>query len=311
MRVLLAGALAGGCGAALPEPPPPHVRPTRRIPPAPVQAAAQGGTTDGFVALAPPGNERVGIRAGSFTMGSTSPEVIDAIRTCSGEPLGDMEFCEEKLEFANELSAHEVYLSAFWIDRTEVTVAQYRTCSGAGVCPELPYASGGTRFDVPDFPAVMVSWPDARRFCAWVGGGLPTEAQWERAARGARGNRYPWGNVYNPFLANHGRLAWDDLDDSDGYLEMAPVGSFLDGATADGIVDLAGNVEEWVADFYAPSYEEASVMDPKGPSSGDERVLRGGSYAHQRAGLRSSARGHALPDERRSYRGFRCAYDSG
>lgn len=307
---LLLAALCGACSGALPEPGPPGTRPTRRVPPAPVRAAIEGSSTDGFLALAPPPSERVHVMAGTFTMGSTTDEVVSAIALCAAEPLGDPESCEQRGEYANELSAHEVYLSEYWIDRAEVTVERYRACVGTGECPELPYAAGGARFDSPSLPAVLVSWADARRFCAWAGGRLPTEAEWERAARGRSGRRYPWGDVYNAFLSNHGRLAWSDLDDGDGFLELSPVGSFPDGAAEGGILDLAGNAEEWVADWYAPSYPEATAVNPKGPAAGDDRVVRGGSYTHARSALRSAARGHALPDERRSWRGFRCVYSA-
>ena len=296
------------CVGAVP-PPQPRARPTRHVPPAPVRAKASAETTEGFVALVTPGFERVEIHAGTFMMGSAQPEVAAAEQACVAEPLGDPEICDKR-EYANEMWQHDVYVNAFWIDRTEVTVERYRACINTGGCPELPYASGGARFDVPELPVVLVSWFDARRFCAWDGGRLPTEAEWERAARGADGHRYPWGDIYNAFVTNHGRLAWDELDDSDGFLELAPVGSFPDGATRDGIQDLAGNAEEWVADWYAPSYEAASVMNPRGPQSGDERVVRGGSYAHLHANLRSAARGHAAADEKRAWRGFRCVRDA-
>ena len=305
---LAAAALCGACAAALPEPPPHGVRPTRKVPPAPVRAATEGSSTEGFLALAPPAFERVHVQAGTFTMGSTPEEVVNAIAVCATEPLGDPDVCEQRGEYANELSAHEVYLSEYWIDRTEVTVERYRTCVGAGECTELPYASGGARFDAPHLPAVLLMWTDARRFCRWAGGDLPTEAQWERAARGRSGRRYPWGDVYNAFLSNHGRRAWSELDDGDGFLELAPAGSFPDGAAEGGVLDLAGNAEEWVADWYAPSYEEASVVNPTGPPHGEDRVVRGGGYMSARPSLRSAARGHALPDERRAWRGFRCAY---
>lgn len=304
----VAVALLGACSGA-PLPTQSRARPTRRVPPAPVRAAATGETTDGFVALVTPSFDRVHIQAGTFMMGSPQGEVALAQQACVGEPLGDPEICEHR-EYTNEMWEHDVFVHAFFIDRTEVTVARYRACVSTGVCSELPYASGGTRFDAPELPVVLVSWHEARRFCLWADGRLPTEAEWERAARGTEGRRYPWGNVYNPFVTNHGRLAWDELDDSDGFLEMAPVGSFPDGATRDGIQDLAGNVEEWVADWYAPAYEAASVMNPQGPKAGDERVVRGGSYAHLRANLRGAARGHAVADEKRAWRGFRCAYDA-
>ncbi|MBK8257137.1 MAG: SUMF1/EgtB/PvdO family nonheme iron enzyme [Polyangiaceae bacterium] len=298
------------CSGALPTDETPQARPTKKVPAAPVAAAVEGLSGDGVLALAPPGVERVRVNAGSFMMGSTSHEVMAAIQACAAEPMGDLELCERTGEYANELEAHEVYLSPYWIDRTEVTVARYRTCVSTGVCNELPYASGGTRFDEPTFPAVLMSYGDAKTFCQWAGGRLPTEAEWERAARGKHGRRFPWGNVYNAFLSNHGRLAWDDLDDADGFLELAPVGSFPDGASEDGALDLAGNVEEWVLDYYAPSYEEVSALNPRGPASGDEHVVRGGSYAHVASGVRAAARGHAMPDQRRSWRGFRCAYRS-
>jgi len=305
---LLAVAMGTACAGAGPAPTDDRPRATRRVPPAPVRAARQGASSEGFLALTAPPFERVHIQASTFLMGSAQSEVQAALEACNAEPLGETEICEKR-EYANEMSDHEVYLSDYWIDRTEVTVERYRACVATGVCSELPYAAGGARFDVPDLPAVLVSWFDARRFCGWAGGRLPTEAEWERAARGSAGHRYPWGNVYNAFLANHGRLAWDELDDSDGFLELAPVASFADGATADGVHDLAGNAEEWVADFYAPSYVEASVVNPRGPAAGDERVVRGGSYAHPRPSLRSATRGHSLADERRTWRGFRCAYD--
>lgn len=260
--------------------------------------------------LVPPSFDRVRIGASTFLMGSTQSEVVSALQVCMAEPRGDPELCERAFEYANEMSDHEVYLSEYWIDRDEVTVERYRTCVSSGVCSELPYSTGGARFDVPSYPVVLVNWFEARKFCVWAGGRLPTEAEWERAARGAHGRRYPWGNVYNASLANHGQLSFDDIDDSDGFLEMAPVGSFRDGMAEGGIADMAGNVEEWVADWYAPAYVEASIMNPKGPDSGDDRVVRGGSYVHPRASLRCAARGHTQPDQRRAWRGFRCAYDA-
>ena len=307
---LIAAALSGACLGSGPMPARTGVRPTRKVPPAPVAAAREGASSEGVLALVPPAPDRVRIPSGAFVMGSTQDEVMAAIHACAQEPLGDPDFCEQKGEFANEMSEHEVFVTGHWLDRTEVTVERYRTCVANGVCSELPYALGGARFDAPDLPAVLVTWFEARRFCEWAGGRLPTEAEWEHAARGDDRRAYPWGNVYNAFLANHGRLAWDNLDASDGFLEIAPVGSFPDGATAAGAVDMAGNVEEWVADWYAPSYAGLSVMNPRGPTSGDERVVRGGSYTHQRASLRAAARGHAMADERRTWRGFRCAYDA-
>ena len=213
--------------------------------------------------------------------------------------------------FSSEQAQHEVYLSDYWIDRTEVTVARYRRCVAAGPCAMPPYAEGGERFDRPSLPVVLVTWNDARRFCAWAGGRLPTEAEWERAARGGgAGRRYPWGNVYNPFLANHGAFGLEDLDARDGFLELAPVGSFPDGRTPEGLEDLAGNAQEWVADWFAPEYPKADSANPKGPDMGEMRVVRGGSYVHGRLWLRGAARDREPPNERAPWIGFRCARDA-
>src|SRR3954469_12171944 len=185
--------------------------------------AEGAGTTAPIVALHAPGSSQILIPAGSFLMGSTPEDIKYAIALCRKEPRGD-DVCERL--FGNEIEAHEVTLSAFFIDRTEVTVGAYRRCVELGRCSAPPYASGATRFDRSDYPVTLVSWGDADEYCRFAGGRLPPEAEWERAARGASGRRFPWGNVYNKSLANHGAFALDDTDDSDGYPELAPVGSF-------------------------------------------------------------------------------------
>ncbi len=259
------------------------------------------------VALAAPAPDRILLRGGTFAMGATEADVADALALCRREPAAD-DYCAEEL-FSSELPAHDVELSDVWVDTHEVTVDRYRRCVAAGRCAEPPLAEGAARFDRPSLPVTLVSWSDATAFCAFDGGRLPTEAEWERAARGLVGRTYPWGRVYNPFLANHGKLDWDELDDGDGFLELAPVGSYPDGRTPDGLADLAGNVEEWVADWYAPEYPPASARNPRGPDSGDERTLRGGSYFHARPWMRATARLHDLAGSRRAWRGFRCARD--
>jgi formylglycine-generating enzyme required for sulfatase activity len=294
--------LAGDLGA----------EPERHPAPPPAPPANSGSTSDGVVTLRTPGPDQVLIRAGTFTMGSTDAEFAEALALCKLEPARD--FCKEEW-FAWEQAPHEVYLSDFWIDRTEVTVARYRACVNAGACDEPPYATGGERFDRPDYPVSLVTWFDARRFCGWAGGRLPTEAEWERAARGPSGRIYPWGNVYNPFLSNHGRFTTPfadvkDLDPRDRFLELAPVGSYPDGRTPDGIDDLAGNVKEWVSDWFAPEYPRASAVNPKGPDMGDRRVARGGGYANARPWLRGASREPESPSERMTWIGFRCARDA-
>ncbi len=294
-----------------------HADGPRHPGPSPGKAATEASSRDGLVVLATPGPDRVLFRAGTFTMGSHDPEIAQAFELCKREPAGDD--CVEE-QFLFEQAAHPVYLDDFWLDRTEVTVARYQRCVAAGRCSPPPYASGGERFDRPQFPVSLVSWNDARTFCAFDGGRLPTEAEWERAARGldckgplckrASPRRYPWGDVYNPFLSNHGRFSLlDDLDDKDGFLELAPVDSYLDGRTPEGLADMAGNVEEWVSDWFAPEYPQASQKNPQGPSIGDYRVIRGGGFVHGRPWLRGVSRQRDMPSSRRAWRGFRCAYD--
>lgn len=244
--------------------------PSRHPAPPAAPLTGEGATAAGVVTLRTPGPEQVLLRAGTFVMGSSDEEVTLARTLCQFEPRHDD--CKDEW-FTAEQSAHEVYLSDYWLDRREVTVARYRACADAGVCVAPPYAEGAERFDRPELPVVLVSWNDARRFCEWSGGRLPTEAEWERAARGpgdvargVAGRRFPWGNVYNPFLSNHGAFAVDELDARDGFLELAPVGSFPDGRTPEGIDDSAGNAEEWVADWFAPEYPKANAVNPRAPT---------------------------------------------
>lgn len=201
-------------------------------------------------------------------------------------------------------------LSGFYLDRTEVTVADYEACTRVGRCKAPPYELGARRFQQPSFPVTLVSWEDAQRFCEFRGARLPTEAEFERAARGATGRRFPWGDYANGHRANHGRLGLDTSDAADGFAELAPVGSFRAGRTPDGFLDLAGNVAEWVQDRYATQYPSEEVSDPQGPDAATAtgaRVVRGGSYESPLALLRGAARGALLPTERRPSLGFRCA----
>jgi len=270
-------------------------------PPRPVARAQEGQ-----VVLQTPGPRRVLVRGGVFRMGSDVPDVIAAQAMCQLELLARL--CESHL-FADEMVAHDVMLQDYWLDRTEVTNAAYRRCVAAGACQAPSYTAATAWNARDDQPVTLVSWYDADTYCRWVGGRLPTEAEWERAARGWSRRTYPWGNVFNPKICNHGRFAANPLSDKDGYRELAPVGAFVAGRTTEGVYDLAGNVEEWVADWYAPGYVEADTQDPTGPAAGDAKVIRGGSFKSGRAWLRGAARGKDLPATRRVDRGFRCAAD--
>jgi serine/threonine-protein kinase len=207
------------------------------------------------------------------------------------------------------MPSHRVRLSSYWIDRFEVSVGRYERCVDVGHCSPRPSSPATHRSDRDDHPVSRVTWHDAVDYCAFRGARLPTEAEFERAARGERGRRYPWGELFNLRAANHGRFGWDVTDDSDGFAELAPVGSFPAGATPEGVHDLAGNVAEWVLDRYAPSYPSEPEQDPVGPGVGSSslRVVRGGSYAMSRARMRGASRGSADPAERHATLGFRCA----
>lgn len=249
--------------------------------------------------LSSPQSLMVRVPAGEFLMGSTELEVLEAGRLCRLEPLG--RDCELE-QFLNEMPAHPKRVAAFWLDRTEVTVEAYGRCAEARACRPISHGAGAKRFDRPELPASLVSWHDARRYCAFRGARLPTETEFEYAARGSSRRQYPWGGLYHSHAANHGRLGLFAHDDSDGFVELAPVGSFPAGRTPLGVLDLAGNVAEWVEDIFAP-YQ----IDTETRKAGTEHVLRGGHYGKARTWLRGAARDAAPADTRAPYIGFRCA----
>ena len=234
------------------------------------------------------------IPGGVFVMGSTASQILDATRLCQEEPRGSR--CGKLSLFQAEALAHEVTLTSFLLDRTEVTVAAYGRCVAAGACAPAAYPVDDRRFRRPDLPVSYVRWEDARAYCEWAGGRLPTEAEWELAARGTGGRLFPWGNVYNSRLCNHGALADDETDQSDGFAFLAPVGSYPDGATPLGVLDLAGNVAEWVADVWADpdengnGYSGKAQTNPRGPAFGGFHVVRGGSYSEGAFRQRGAAR---------------------
>lgn len=263
---------------------------------------------DGGLSLARP--EVVWIPGGWFFRGSDRDDVDYALWLCLEDWRGlAPEACPEEL-FIEEAPQQRVWISAFGMDRTEVTHAAWRRCVVANRCPPPRVSDADERLAAADYPVVGVTWAEAAGYCEFAGGRLPTESEWERGARGIDRRRFPWGRHYNPALANHGR-APRRTDTADGYGFAAPVGSYPAAASPFGLVDMAGNAWEWTADRWAPdAYLDGDRVDPRGPATGGERIVRGGSWRFPAYALRVTNRarlgeGDSWPDV-----GFRCAYDT-
>lgn len=203
----------------------------------------------------------------------------------------------------DEKPVQQIYLNAFYMDKYEVTVGQYARYLEVTGMEEPPDWSIMNQPQHQRRPVVNVSWEDAVNYCKWAGKRLPTEAEWEKAARGTDGRIYPWGNEAPTRLhANYGRKDWDD------HLALTLVGSFEAGRSPYGIYDMAGNAWEWVFDWYDhDSYMASLGKNPIGPAKGDQKVVRGGSWLYVSDFLRSAHRFNAQPMNRHFGYGFRCA----
>ncbi len=244
----------------------------------------------------------------------------------------------------DERPVREIWLDAFWIDATELTNARFaefvaatdfvteveRRGSGrvwsadgwrslAGADWRHPTGPGSSIEGRDDHPVVQVAWSDATAFCTWAKKRLPAEAEWEKAARGSDARDFPWGSDFESTRTNYcdrrcpipGERGEADRDD--GYDFTAPVGSFPGGASPYGVLDMAGNVGEWVADWYHPDYYAFSTdRNPRGPGRGrfDARVLRGGSFAAEPAQVRTASRSFESQSTGFVGVGFRCARDA-
>jgi formylglycine-generating enzyme required for sulfatase activity len=285
---------------------------------APVRGPAEARGT--VAVMAAPGG-RVRIPGETFTMGSDVRDLERARALCEKEPSRVL--CERITSadsdqgLLRETPAHMVTVSPFELDRFEVTVEAYGRCVSAGACAAPGFPAGDARFDRPELPVTHVSWDDASTFCTWARGRLPTEAEWELAARGPTGRDFPWGFSWDGRLCNHGSLSTDETDGSDSFLYLAPVGSYPGGATLLGVHDLAGNVSEWVFDRFdavafmntAAGYAARAVTNPR-VATGARAIVLGGSWSTGAPWARGASRWFRAPHVRTPDTGFRCAYDS-
>ncbi len=327
--------------------------------------AAAGEHPGKVVRVEQPPRKEVFVPSGTFVMGidiedvgELHQECVDAFQQREQRAIptttGTTTFCElyeheleamvDEVQTADGKTApRRVYLSAFAIDRDEVSVADYRACILAGECGLDPLIAGDERYIVDSWPLVNVTWGEAETFCRWRGGRLPTEAEWERAARGDDNRRWPWGASERNADFNHGkeraiamreldRVAWAEIplqflgdpDDSDGAALLAPPGSYPWGEGPYGTRDQAGNVAEWTADVFGGisanfnvnehtlGYRELPSINPRRDGGLTEpRVVRGGSWRQpaflSRTNVRDPFNMLYEPDDRFSHIGFRCA----
>ncbi len=312
-----------------------------------------GGVVGGFLVLRDKPSDAMGgsgsgapAASGAAPSASAAGSAAAPAGTCPATmaqiPGGPMFMgARDLVPYADALPPHRVQVSAFCIDRTEVTTADYQACVDKGICeraldhvswPDLKDAQkkkysgfcNASKADRGKHPINCVAWAMADNYCKQMGHRLPTEAEWEYAARGSSQRKYPWGDdpPSAKFLNACGKecAAWKRtqkdpdrtmFDEDDGFLGTAPVGSFPAGASAHGVLDLAGNVWEWTADWYEPYSETDSnnpPSDPKGAARGEKRVLRGGDYLGSEPDWsRPSYRWKTVPDTYNHAIGFRCA----
>jgi formylglycine-generating enzyme required for sulfatase activity len=236
----------------------------------------------------------IGIPAGEFLMGC--------------DPWDSRSPCLD-----GEAPSHTVYLGSFEIDLTEVSNAQYALCVAHQACRPPDFSDAdmqGAKYGKPEFseyPITNITWYDARDYCAWVGKRLPSEAEWEKAARGDQDERfYPWGDSTPDCSLSNFQGFNGDCPGAN-----SPVDDHTAGASPYGLLNMAGNVREWVADWYDANYYMVSPAGhPTGPDEGQERAIRGGSYNSDWIGIRVNQRGHNPPAFRAADLGFRCAGDN-
>ncbi len=251
------------------------------------------------------------IPAGEFRMGSTEAQISGFLKDFEGVQFN---------AFQAEIPQRQVSLNAYYIDQDEVSYRRYREfLESTG--RDAPAFWENERFHQPDHPVLGVTWYDATAYCTWSGKRLPTEAEWEQAARGSQGYAYPWGNSWDsqrtntasywagkPFLSIANWAEWMQTALDQGKAGPLEVGTFSNGVSPFGVHDMAGNVSEWVFDWYSPYESQPTLIhNPSGPDSGTMKVHRGGSWSVSSIFARSTYRARENPEKKSPYIGMRCA----
>lgn len=291
-----------------------HRDPAPRLPsPPPIQTSgsmplAPGQSTEGFGSftqtLAPKPKLSISLVRGTLRMQIGLGVFIEFVRVPAGKFLMGSNPLVDMGAQPDELPLREVEIPEFWIGKFPVTVEQYTVfadATGRETPIEFPTKS--------HHPVTHVTWYDAAVFCRWASDltgkevRLPTEAEWEKTARGTDGRLYPWGNTFDPTCLNSAE---------GGLAHTTPIDQFPNGASPFGALDLAGNVWEWVNDWYSPNYyQDAPPFAPAGPEMGYYKALRGGAWFSDPSRVRSADRTHFNPESRYDYVGFRCVLSSG
>jgi len=259
-----------------------------------------------------PAPDMVLVSAGEFTMGASADVGFEA---CKKLYIGHESDCKREW-YTPEEPAHKVTLDAFYIDKYEVTNGKYAECVKAGKCTEPGEKKSFTRnsyygnAEYNDYPVIYVDWTQAKTYCEWRGGRLPTEAEWEKAARGTDGRTYPWGNEFDGtkvnFCDKNCTYDWANKNYDDGYADTAPVGNYPSGASPYGAMDMAGNVWEWVSSEYKPYPYKADDGREDLTNVKNVKVLRGGSWGYNGDNVRAMNRYRYGTDIRDYDIGFRC-----